>query len=98
MSKCKMCDAHLDMEDLMVDEDYCLECVNSSEGEDESYGLLHSTRIPGGQLYLIKKRHSYVVDTLTYHYEDESETHLRSKYNTVEEATDRYLNLLREYL
>lgn len=98
MSKCRMCNTHMTEEDLLCDDQYCLSCINGSDGEDEDYGVLHNTRIPGGHLYLIRQKSAYIVDVVSYQYEAETESHLRSRHNNSLDASDRYLDVLRNYI
>ncbi len=98
MNKCRMCNTHLTEEDLLCDDEYCLSCINSSDGEDEEYGILHHLKTTDADIYLIKQKTHYIVDTITHHYRSETDTHMRSRHNSVESATELYLNLIRDHI
>ncbi len=93
--KCKICLAHLTPDDLQVDDTLCLNCLNDTDGEDESYGILLRTRLHGGELQLIKKKSGYILDLITFHYDTETVSHLRTRYTHPEAAAEDYLNKLR---
>ena len=96
--KCKLCLAHLTPDDLQVDDSICLNCLNDTDGEDESYGILLRTNIPGGEIQIIKQKECYILDLICFHYDTESVSHLRTRYTHPDQAFADYLNKIREYL
>lgn len=96
--KCKLCLAHLTPDDLQVDDDLCLSCLNDTDGEDESYGILKRTRIPGGEMQVIHSTTGYILDLITFHYDTETVSHLRTKYTHPTLALNAYMDKLRTYM
>jgi len=98
MNKCKLCAGHMNAEDLLADQDLCLSCLNDTDGEDESYGTLLHSRLPGGELLLSRTNSGYTVDVIAHNYSDETKTHLVSRHKTMASALLRYEGALRIYL
>ncbi len=100
MKKCTLCHVVLTKEDLIADDEFCLDCLDSVSDLWDVSGAMHSVRTPQGEISLSKepldKGGQFVTNELLFDFDTEIPTHRKEeKFLTSREAVDHYLTLLR---
>jgi hypothetical protein len=92
---CKLCGARMTREDQMVDPQFCLSCINHTDGSDE---IMHHTKSYRGTVAVYKQGTSFYVTHTALDYGTDEVLYSTSRHDTDTEALNRYQDMIREWL
>lgn len=97
--RCKICGTIMQSDDLIVDENICLDCIDDTDGGlEDTHKTLHKTTTHRGTVHMYEHGGSFYVTETFMDYGAEREHNITSRHDQVELATVRYENVLRKLL